>query len=582
MSKMFVNYSGSVAAFKAAGLETTYNKSIVFIGNGEAVYTHGKYYGDVKEALAAVQKEVQDLKYFSAIKAGDVTATAAGKDGIITFNATDPAEVSVTAGTHGVNIGLSSEFTGKVTKVISDLSAEITRATTAETKISQSLGANTDAADADGSAYARIAQLKADINAMTGGNGSISEQINTAIGNLDSEKEGVSAHVTVKVTEEDGKLTAVSVSESDIASAALLGTAEDAATANTAFGKAAAAKAAADEAKAAATTAEQNAKSYADGLAVNYDAAGSAAQALEDAKDYADSLVYDDSALEGRVKANEDAIGVLNGEGEGSVKKSVADAIAGVVASAPEDFDTLKEVADWIASDTTGAAKMQADIAKLQGADTVEGSVAKSVKDAVEALDATVGSQTVAEGKHIAVEVVETDGKLTGLTVVESDIASKSAVDTAIANEKSRAEEAEGDLADRLDVIEGEGEGSIKKAVADAQSTLQSNINTLSGTVSANKTAAETGISEAKDAAADAQSTADANKAAIEAMDLAKVEGFVTSIEQVDGKVSATAVQTIAAEKITITDTDDNFAAEVTNVESALAALADRWDWEEL
>ena len=582
MSKMFVNYSGSVAAFKAAGLETTYNKSIVFIGNGEAVYTHGKYYGDVKEALAAVQKEVQDLKYFSAIKAGDVTATAAGKDGIITFNATDPAEVSVTAGTHGVNIGLSSEFTGKVTKVISDLSAETTRATTAETKISQSLGANTDAADADGSAYARIAQLKADINAMTGGNGSISEQINTAIGDLDSEKEGASAHVTVKVTEEDGKLTAVSVSESDIASAALLGTAEDAATANTAFGKAAAAKAAADEAKAAATTAEQNAKSYADGLAVNYDAAGSAAQALEDAKDYADSLVYDDSALEGRVKANEDAIGVLNGEGEGSVKKSVADAIAGVVASAPEDFDTLKEVADWIASDTTGAAKMQADIAKLQGADTVEGSVAKSVKDAVEALDATVGSQTVAEGKHIAVEVVETDGKLTGLTVVESDIASKSAVDTAIANEKSRAEEAEGDLADRLDVIEGEGEGSIKKAVADAQSTLQSNINTLSGTVSANKTTAETGISEAKDAAADAQSTADANKAAIEAMDLAKVEGFVTSIEQVDGKVSATAVQTIAAEKITITDTDDNFAAEVTNVESALAALADRWDWEEL
>lgn len=582
MSKMFVNYSGSVAAFKAAGLETTYNKSIVFIGNGEAVYTHGKYYGDVKEALAAVQKAVQDLKYFSAIKAGDVTATAAGKDGIITFSAADPAEVSVTAGTHGVNIGLSSEFTGKVTKVISDLSAEITRATTAETKISQSLGANTDAADADGSAYARIAQLKADINAMTGGNGSISEQINTAIGNLDSEKEGASAHVTVKVTEVDGKLTAVSVSESDIASAALLGTAEDAATANTAFGKAAAAKAAADEAKAAATTAEQNAKSYADGLAVNYDAAGSAAQALEDAKDYADSLVYDDSALEGRVKANEDAIGVLNGEGEGSVKKSVADAIAGVVASAPEDFDTLKEVADWIASDTTGAAKMQADIAKLQGADTVEGSVAKSVKDAVEALDATVGSQTVAEGKHIAVEVVETDGKLTGLTVVESDIASKSAVDTAIANEKSRAEEAEGDLADRLDVIEGEGEGSIKKAVADAQSTLQSNINTLSGTVSANKTAAETGISEAKDAAADAQSTADANKAAIEAMDLAKVEGFVTSIEQVDGKVSATAVQTIAAEKITITDTDDNFAAEVTNVESALAALADRWDWEEL
>ena len=91
------------------------------------------------------------------------------------------------------------------------------------------------------------------------------------------------------------------------------------------------------------------------------------------------------SALEGRVKANEDAIVVLNGEGEGSVKKAVSDAIAGVVAGAPEDFDTLKEVADWIGSDTTGAAQMQADIATLKGGDTVEGSVAKQVKDAVAA-----------------------------------------------------------------------------------------------------------------------------------------------------------------------------------------------------
>lgn len=581
MAKMFVNYSKSVAEFKAANLEATYNDSIVFIGNGEAVYTHGKYYGDVKAALAAVQNEVNELKYFSSIKAGDVTATATGKDGVITFNPADPAEVTVTAGTNGVNIGLSPEFTGKVTKVISDLSAETTRATTAEGKISQSLGTTADTANADGSAYARIAQLKADINAMTGGNGSISEQITTAIGNLDSEKEGASAHVTVKVTEEDGKLTAVAVSESDIASAALLGTVDDAATADTAFGKAAAAKAAADEAKNAATTAEQNAKDYADGLAVNYDAAGSAAQALTDAKSYADSLVYDDSALEGRVAANEGAITTLNGDGDGSVKKAVADGIAGVIASAPEDFDTLKEIADWIASDTTGAAKMQADIATLKGADTVEGSVAKSVKDAVLALDATVGSQTVAEGKHVAVEVVETDGKLTGLTVVENDIASASGVQASIEAEQSARQSADNALAGRLTVIEGEGEGSIKKAVSDAQSTLQGNINTLSGTVTANKTAADTGIQDAKDAASAAQGTANANKTAIEAMDLDEVTGFVTSIKQVDGKVTASAVQNIAAEKITIADAADHFAADVTNVEAALAVLADMWTWDE-
>ena len=56
---------------------------------------------------------------------------------------------------------------------------------------------------------------------------------------------------------------------------------------------------------------------------------------------------------------------------------------------------------------------------------------------AVKALDATVGSTTVETGKHVAVEVVETDGKLTGLTVTESDIASNAALDAEIAARKA-------------------------------------------------------------------------------------------------------------------------------------------------
>ena len=61
-----------------------------------------------------------------------------------------------------------------------------------------------------------------------------------------------------------------------------------------------------------------------------------------------------------------EAIGVLNGEAEGSVKKQVADAIAGVVASAPQDFDTLKEIADYIASDKTGAAELSNRVAAVE------------------------------------------------------------------------------------------------------------------------------------------------------------------------------------------------------------------------
>ena len=47
---------------------------------------------------------------------------------------------------------------------------------------------------------------------------------------------------------------------------------------------------------------------------------------------------------------------------------------------------------------------------------------------AIAALDATVGSTTVATGKHVAVQVVETDGVLTSLTVTEDDIASATAL----------------------------------------------------------------------------------------------------------------------------------------------------------
>ena len=55
------------------------------------------------------------------------------------------------------------------------------------------------------------------------------------------------------------------------------------------------------------------------------------------------------------------------------VDKFVKDEIAKVVNSAPEAFDTLKEVADWIVNDETGAAAMANEIAQLkQDVDQVE------------------------------------------------------------------------------------------------------------------------------------------------------------------------------------------------------------------
>jgi len=71
---------------------------------------------------------------------------------------------------------------------------------------------------------------------------------------------------------------------------------------------------------------------------------------------------YDDTALKAKVTANETAITVLNGEGEGSVKKQVNDAVAKIVSDAPEAYDTLKEISDWISSHAESASAMNSQI----------------------------------------------------------------------------------------------------------------------------------------------------------------------------------------------------------------------------
>lgn len=150
--------------------------------------------------------------------------------------------------------------------------------------------------------------------------------------------------------------------------------------------------------------------------AINNETTGILAQA----KKYADDQ---DAVVKADVDKNTAAITKLNGTGEGSVSKTVADGIAKVVASAPEDFDTLKEIADWIANDTTGAAKMANDIAAVVGTDKGADGTPKSMRTvAEEVADAKVGaipnaSQTVVgliKGTDGKVNVAE--GQITSIT----------------------------------------------------------------------------------------------------------------------------------------------------------------------
>jgi hypothetical protein len=78
-----------------------------------------------------------------------------------------------------------------------------------------------------------------------------------------------------------------------------------------------------------ADQAEADAKTYADGLAGNYDSSGAAAQALTDANDYTDLLLGD---------------ATIDGTGGNTVTARIASAVADLVDGAPELLDTLTEL----------------------------------------------------------------------------------------------------------------------------------------------------------------------------------------------------------------------------------------------
>lgn len=174
----------------------------------------------------------------------------------------------------------------------------------------------------------------------------------------------------------------------------------------------------------------------------------------------------DAADLEARVKANEDALDIVNGEAtqDGSIAKALADAKAYTDTAEArllgsdelaESLNSIKDIVDYItkSDDKEGVTNLfemvtangqaiadeetarKAQIGNLGKVSAEEGAADHTVKSyvdaeiakvnsAVDGLDATVGSQTIAEGKHVAVEVVEEAGKLTGLTVTEDDIAS--------------------------------------------------------------------------------------------------------------------------------------------------------------
>lgn len=195
------------------------------------------------------------------------------------------------------------------------------------------------------------------------------------------------------------------------------------------------------------------------------------------------TLAQNDTALDIQVKKNTDAIGVLNGTGVGSVTKTVSDAVANVVANAPGDFDTLKEISDWISTHTDSAATMNSQITtNKEGIATLNTNLAGEItraKAAEKTLTDNLGGHTVKSNVPENAKFTDTvydDTELKGrVSTAESNI-------TAINKKISNVD----NTSDANKPI-----STATKAALDNKQDIISDIATIRSNASAAKTASE-------------------------------------------------------------------------------------------
>ena len=165
------------------------------------------------------------------------------------------------------------------------------------------------------------------------------------------------------------------------------------------------------------------AKSYVDG-----EIGGLGALATKSEVGYDDLAAALKTLIDG--KADGTAVATLIGEDAGKSARAIsAEEVAKVVANADADFDTLKEIADWILSDTTGAAKMAADIDRLDAildgiGDTTSGEYA-TVVAYVEAMIAALNIGDYVKTATMTEELAKKVDKVEGSRLMTNDEGTK-------------------------------------------------------------------------------------------------------------------------------------------------------------
>lgn len=444
----------------------------------------GEGEGSIKKALADAKTyaDGKDAAIAAAKSAAD--AAQADVDALELKVGEVPAEKTV--------IGLIGEAKAQADKGVSDASAEATRAKGVEAELRTDLGEKGAAADAEGSAFARIAKVKADL----------------------------AAEVTRADTAEKANAAAAKAAQDDVnALEALVGDAADTKDDATVYGAIAAEKARAIAAEEAVDEKAEANKSAIATLNGNDTVEGSVAKKIKDAITNVNSTT---SGLDTRVGALETKVGNAGdtAAADGSlyarvaqnvkdidaieadylkaadktalqnainVEKGRLDAFMADADVSAQAVDTLKEIQSYITKDGQAATEMvnriganETAIAAINHETT--GILAQAKADAAakdEALHTTItGEIATAKSEAIDAAASDADSKVgAAKTELQGNI-DKKADQTALEEEVNRAKGAEAANKAVLDKLDGgiNDEGSVKKQIETARAALQANI----------------------------------------------------------------------------------------------------------
>ena len=211
---------------------------------------------------------------------------------------------------------------------------------------------------------------------------------------------------------------------------------------------------------------------------LNGDGEGSVNKKVADAEARVEVVTNE---LAGRMTTAEGRLDIIQGEGEGSIKKAVADLVDG----APDTLDTLKELSAALKDNpdiiTVLENEYKAAVDALEQKHDKEkkdldDAIAKEIEDREAAVSAEKGLREQAD-EELSNRIKDIEDLVGDESLTLADIREQlQANATAIQTEKERAEKKEGEIQAQLDIVDGAAdvEGSFRKAIADQAATQAS------------------------------------------------------------------------------------------------------------